>query len=199
MGKRIICLVVIGLLTAVFANAASYDDYVKEGNTAFHAGKIDDAIKSYTSAIQIEPKREGKIYNLRGVLYRQQGKYDLAIKDFTKAIGLDSANAEMYLNNRGNTYGQKGDFKNASKDFSEVIKLNPKSGDAYTARGKALLYMDQYAEAVKDLTSAIEINPGSGEAYKLRAMAYEQWGKKSKARADREKAKSLGIEMKGTH
>lgn len=63
------------------------DDKKNEGNTALKAGQVDDAIKLYTEAIDLQ-KSEG-IFTNRAMAYIKQRKYKEAIFDCEQALYLN--------------------------------------------------------------------------------------------------------------
>jgi len=63
------------------------DEKKNEGNTALKAGQIDDAIKLYTEAIDLQ-KSEGMFTN-RAMAYIKQRKYKEAIFDCEQALYLN--------------------------------------------------------------------------------------------------------------
>ena len=63
----------------------------------YKAGKLDDAIKTYTSIIAMDGSSSDAYY-LRGKAYLEQGNVDLAKADFDEAVLLDKNNSKLYIN-----------------------------------------------------------------------------------------------------
>jgi tetratricopeptide (TPR) repeat protein len=129
--------------------------YHNRGNAYVKSGLLDEAIKDFTKAIQLNPKYAGNYHN-RGNAYVKSGLLDEAIKDFTKAIQLNPYYATAY-NNRGNTYGMKGLLDEAIKDFTKAIQLNPNYATAYYNRGFAYYQKGSKELAIKDLEKSADL------------------------------------------
>jgi len=67
---------------------AIYRDLEYKSSIKLEAGQYDEAIKTFTEAIEIAPKFSAA-YAWRGEVYRQSGNSDQAIQDFEKALALD--------------------------------------------------------------------------------------------------------------
>lgn len=187
---------------AVYAYAAGFDDFAREGNNFYKAGKFDDAINSYSKALSSEqartfPLKAANVLNMRGMLYREKGKFAQAVADFTRASELDVDGAIMYIYNRGHAYGPMGEYDKAIADFTKAIEMGFSPAGAHLGRGKALVIKGIYQEAVKDLSLAIQMDPRAAEAYKFRMTAYEKLGDKEKAAKDKEALRKMNEPMKG--
>jgi Tfp pilus assembly protein PilF len=88
--------------------------YEREGN-------IDDAIREYRRALDIDRDYVDAHYNL-GLLYFHQGKFELAIEEFTEATRLQPRVA-VYQRNLGVAYVQAGETKKARMSFQRVLEL----------------------------------------------------------------------------
>ena len=93
----------------------SYD----QGIEFFKKGQYDQAIASFTKAIQASPKN-AVYYNSRGLAYYDNKSLDKAIADYNKAIQLDPKFAVAY-NNRGLAYYYKGAPDRAMADYNKAI------------------------------------------------------------------------------
>jgi Tfp pilus assembly protein PilF len=95
-------------------------------------GKIDDAIREYRRALDIDRDYVDAHNNL-GRLYLQQGKNDLAIEEFTEATRLRPRVA-LYQRNLGVAYVQAGETKKARMSFQRVLELERDGPSAEYAR-----------------------------------------------------------------
>lgn len=91
-------------------------------------GKNDNALKDFSSAIDIDPDNPLAYYN-RGNLYLDTRRQDLAISDFTCALAIDPMFALAYYN-RGLAYEQIDKRQEARADFEQALALNPTHNDA---------------------------------------------------------------------
>ena len=107
-----------------------------EANTAFQhalelqeAGRLDDAIRAYTEAIQLG-SNDLAAYNNRGAAYGALKQYERAIPDFDRAIQLNPRYAEAYCN-RGAAFGSLKHYEQAIKDLDKAIQLDSSYARAY--------------------------------------------------------------------
>jgi len=131
--------------------------FFEDGNNSYDLGNYEDAIKQFTTAINLSPEF-GEAYNNRGLAYCGMGDYDKALADFGQAIQLLPSSAMPY-SNRGATYLAMGDHTNALADLEKAIQLNPRFGKAHYIRGLAYLEMENYDNAIADFGKAIEFTP----------------------------------------
>ena len=61
----------------------------------------------------------------------------------------------------------------AMEDYNKAIELNPRLVEAYTNRGNAYWYKQQYDKAIEDYNKAVELNPRNAIAYTNRGVAYK--------------------------
>jgi tetratricopeptide (TPR) repeat protein len=66
------------------------------GQAESKAGKVDDAVKAYEQAAQLNPANAGQYYYNEGAVLTNAGKNDAAIAAFDKSIAADPNKAESY-------------------------------------------------------------------------------------------------------
>ena len=132
------------------------------GMDYYEKGQYDQAIKSFTKSLEIDPKYFLAYLN-RGDVYYEKGQYDLAITDLTKALEIDQKNFAAY-HNRGVAYYAKGQYGLAIKDLTKALEIDPKNANAFYHRGIAYENKGQYDLAIKDYTKVLEIDPKYTEA-----------------------------------
>ncbi|KAF7789780.1 hypothetical protein EIP86_000726 [Pleurotus ostreatoroseus] len=118
-----------------------------EGNSAFKAGKLEEAIARYSESLERigESDEEGK------------GGYIRA----------------MLLSNRATTYLKMGKDEEAIQDADTSIELNPATFKVYRTRARARLHLEMYQEAVNDFKAAIEHAESEGSDADVRALRTE--------------------------
>lgn len=77
------------------------------------------------------------LYNLLGMLYKDEGNIDAAIKAFNKSIEIEPSEPPYY--NRARLYARIGQFDKAISDFTMAIKYSQTNPDAYKERAMAKL------------------------------------------------------------
>jgi len=119
-------------------------------------GKLDDAIKNYTLALDMTPNAVILLLN-RAAVYMQTGNMDAAKKDFEKARELDEKEEESRYS-LGMLAMDQGDYDKAEAYFNEIRKVNPKSEYANEGLGMMFKEKGDYAKGVVYLSEAIKQN-----------------------------------------
>ena len=152
--------------------------YLQRGIEAHKERKLDEAIKHYANAIDLQPDSHilARAYNNRGNAYDGKGQKDSAFEDYSMAIETDPDDADAYFY-RGSTYELKGNFGMAIQDYKKAVELNPDNADAYAYLAQAYSSAPSNLELViKSYSKAIELNPHHNYAYINRAQAYMEKG-----------------------
>lgn len=129
----------------------------------FHMGisqgkkyKQKDALKSFSKAIDINPKYWQALHN-RGATSLVLGRKKQALQDFKRVLKLHE-NAETHLE-IGNLLQEKGKEKTALSHYSKAIQLNQTFAYAYYQRGKIYDKNGNYVKASKDYKKAMNLSP----------------------------------------
>lgn len=105
-----------------------------EGNDAFKAGKIDEAVKIYTRALKVAKPDEGTckadILANRAACKRQLYEPADVIKDCTEALTYNENHVKAYIR-RAQAYESVEKYKNALADFTKASQLAPNTQVAY--------------------------------------------------------------------
>jgi tetratricopeptide (TPR) repeat protein len=106
--------------------------YNNLGEAAGKAGKVDDAVKAYTQAAQVNPEGAAGYYYNVGAVYTNAGKVDDAIAAFDKCIAADPTKADAYYQKGVNMIGKatlQGDKMVAppgtAEAFQKYLELQP--------------------------------------------------------------------------
>ncbi len=83
-------------------NKESSTFYFNRGIAKSKQNKLEESIRDYNKAIELNPNYINAYFN-RGVVYGKQKKIVDAIRDYTKAIELNPNYTNAYIN-RGNAY-----------------------------------------------------------------------------------------------
>jgi tetratricopeptide (TPR) repeat protein len=157
---------------------AKEEDAFDRGLKLIGAQRYDEAIKAFSTAIEIIP-RDYQAYNYRGVAWALKENYDKAIVDYDKALEIRPRYAEAY-NNRGFARTQHGDLRKALNDYARALEINPFFVDAYNNKAWVLATCaDQRfrngGQAVRLAQKAVELKPDAGSLDTL-AAAYAAVG-----------------------
>ena len=122
-----------------------------------YQGKLDEAIKNYTLALDMTPNAVTLLLN-RAAVNMQAGNVEAAIADFERVRSLDEHEAESRYT-LGMMAVDQGDYERAEKLFNEIKKSNSKSALAH--EGLGMMYKEQgdYAKAVVYLSEVIKQDP----------------------------------------
>src|SRR5579862_836514 len=80
--------------------------YNNMGEAAAKSGKVDDALKAYTQAAQIDPENAAGYYYNEGAVLTNAGKADDAVAAFDKSIAADPTKADAYYQKGVNMMGK---------------------------------------------------------------------------------------------
>jgi tetratricopeptide (TPR) repeat protein len=118
--------------------AAYYNNF---GEAAGKSGKIDDAVKAYTQAAQVNPEGAAGYYYNAGAVLTNAGKVDDAIAAFDKCIAADPNRADAYYQKGVNLIGKatlQGDKmvapQGTAEAFQKYLELQPTGSYADVAK-----------------------------------------------------------------
>ncbi|KAI9717757.1 MAG: hypothetical protein M1812_004486 [Candelaria pacifica] len=103
------------------------DRMKEEGNASFKAGRWQQAVDTYTQALEVDPLNKGtnsKILQNRALSSMKLKQYKSAIADCTRALELDPT----YLKARktkAKALGESGDWDEAVREFKSIAENNP--------------------------------------------------------------------------
>ncbi|MDR1171122.1 MAG: tetratricopeptide repeat protein [Bacteroidales bacterium] len=143
--KKILLLLTVSILTASLygqdtlrmgrseytkGNQRDFRRLMREGNRQYHAGKPEDAEKSYRRALDVDEKSDRATFNRGDALYRQK-KYEEAGKEFEKAASkmTDKTDRAQAYHNLGNSYLQQQKLQESIEAYKQALRNNPKDDD----------------------------------------------------------------------
>lgn len=146
-----------------------------------YQGKLEDAIKNYTLAIDMTPNAITLLSN-RASVYIEANQIDNAVADYKKIITIEPDNEEARYN-IGMIYLEKNEFKEADNQFEEILRYHPNS--ILSSEGKAFLNKStgNYAKAATHFSEVIKASP-SASLLANRADCYLMLKKLSEAADD---------------
>ena len=108
------------------------DFYERRGFCNQFIGKSQDAIRDFSTAINIDPKRPS-LFLFRGNNYARLGEFEKSIADYLITIELRPQLKAVYKN-LGLSYLRLNKKNDACKAFNKAIKLGDKSAEKYYAQ-----------------------------------------------------------------
>lgn len=159
-----------------YKKAKQLQNKKEAGNAAFKAGKLQEAIDMYTSALGIDANNKplnAVLYNNRATVHNKMGKTDLCIKDCTSAIDLDDTYVKAYMR-RAKAYTEKEDHESAVADYEKVYKLDKSEENKYLLKEAKI---DLKRSKRKDYYKLLGVTKAATEeeikkAYKKRALLH---------------------------
>jgi len=149
----------------------------EEGNAAFKAGKLEDAYKLYSEALQIDPfnrSTNAKLYFNRATVAAKLKKIAESIADCDKALELDP-NYTKALLRRAKTYMETEQYEEAVRDYEKVLKSDRGNGEYRHLLQEAKLELKKSKR--KDYYKILAVDKTANEeeikkAYRKRAMVH---------------------------
>ena len=182
---------------------------IDQASAFLKQGQFDDAIKTFSLALQIDPKNYAARYG-HGLAFLEKGFPDTAIEDFDLAIGLNRNAAEAFCQ-RSRAHTALGDDLHGVQDGTEAIRLQPDFALAYYYRGVAYLDAGTFERALADFSEAemlgpnlrTKTHPKIAEAHRgqgLRNLRIQRWNDaiadfSEAIRLERRWAKRLGPQL----
>ncbi|MEG4283603.1 tetratricopeptide repeat protein [Microcoleus sp. A006_D1] len=150
--------------------------YFDAANKLKQEGKFEEAIASYRSAIEENPKFYWSYHNLGEVLAKL-GRWDEAVNAYSHAVELNPNAAWSYCN-QGEAFVKLGRLDEAIACCERAIELAPDELEIQSGLGEALRQRTQrdIDRAIGMYQRAIELNPESVEAYQsLVQLQPDRW------------------------
>ena len=152
----------------------TFNQKIEEGWKFYAAGNYQQAVQSFTDAINIFP-RNAYGYFGRGTAYSELHERQNALDDFNKSIEI-APNYFAY-NNRGKINFELNKNQAALEDFNKALQVNPNDATAYLNRGSVYFDLKNYNLGMKDFDKAISLEPNNFRFYIQRSSGYYIWGK----------------------
>ncbi|MBS9385066.1 MAG: tetratricopeptide repeat protein [Dolichospermum sp. BR01] len=137
--------------------------YSKKGNHFYKLEDYQNAISSYSKAIESNPNNE-IYYKQRGDAHYFLGNYEDAIKNYNQVISNTITDIGFYIK-KGDAYCCLKKYLMAILDYNRAIDINPNNADFYIKRGDAYCCLKEYLTANLDYSKAIDINPNNADFY----------------------------------
>lgn len=138
-------------------------DWISKGIALHQLGKLQDAVKCYAKALEINPRNSIAWCN-KGTAHNCLGENEEAINCFDNAIDLDSKDVLAWTN-KGLTFFELGKFQESIICFNRATDIDPLYQHAWNNKGIVLEKLRQFQEAIECYDKAIEINPRSENAW----------------------------------
>lgn len=137
----------------------------QNGDSFFHGGHYQEAIKHYRRAIQLEPKYDDAHYALGFVYYRLK-QYEDAESSIKTAIKCNPGE-RRYHYRLGRLYLNAEAFSDSVRSFKTASKLDPDDHESLYFTALAYRGLDRSDWAVTYLQRALQLDPGNADYKKV--------------------------------
>jgi tetratricopeptide (TPR) repeat protein len=152
-------------------------------------GRVDEAIRQYHTALQLEPSYAEPHYNEGNALFKM-GRVDEAIPQYQKALQLKPDFTEAH-NSLGDALAQSGRLDEAVAQYQQAVRIDPEYVEAHYNLGNLLQQAGRVDDAIAHFQKALQINPGFVPAYNNLAVALRRKGRVEEAITQYQKALQL--------
>ena len=143
-------------------------------------GDTESAIKSYKTAIRLNPQRDDTHIQLGNLLYANE-RFGEASKEYAQAVNLNPSASNYYTLGQG--YLASGDYGKAETQFDRVLSLSPSEPAGNHGLGLTYSKMGRYEDALRQFQTAIGKDSKFYEAYAEMGYAYADLGMMEEAQS----------------
>lgn len=129
----------------------------------YNLNKIEDAVRHFRRALELDPDTPAAYYNLANALSRQ-GKVDEAIARYEEALQLDPRYAAAHTN-LANVLYKQGELDEAAVHYQKALAINPRQKESHCSLGAILIEQGKLDEAMSHCHEAVRIDPEFAEAF----------------------------------
>lgn len=137
---------------AIELNPLYAEAFLYKGLAQLETGDTDEAIRSFTITIEIDPAYSDQAHYFRGVGRYNKEQYVESIEDLSIAIRMNPDFVAFYQRGKANL--RLKEYTRSLQDFEIALRLEPDFYDAYLYRGINLYYLEEYEYAIEDLEIA---------------------------------------------
>ncbi len=139
--------------------------YLSLGECNVRLGRLNDGIRFYEKAKEIDPKSE-KPYIEIGSTYMQEERYDKAIKEFETAVGLNPESDNAFCRFGISLYHLER-YEEGKEYLLRYLELHPANIDALYTVSNIYHKLGRHGDAVDAVEKILLFNPGHIEALEL--------------------------------
>lgn len=151
---------------------SSYD-YVNRGLFYLQAGRLDEALKDFLQAKELDQNNQYAWVNA-GCVYKRMGEYEKALEYVKKAITLmDSEPSSYFYESLGDIYSRMGIYEKALEAYLENLRRYPRNISAAEKAAETYCRAGQWREAIK-IWQDIFLPDRPGEFYDKAYQIYRE-------------------------
>ncbi|NJN89470.1 MAG: tetratricopeptide repeat protein [Leptolyngbyaceae cyanobacterium SL_5_14] len=162
----------------------------REGLLLMQVGHYEQAIASYSQALQLRPD-DAEIHHYQAVALENLGRYQQSIAAYDQAIGYSVNPSAQLWSDRGNVLRNLSRYAKALESYEKALTLEPDYVKALYGKGLALMMMGRTKQALTSCNLALELDPTCEEAWSSRGAVLLMAHRDQQALADFDKALEL--------
>ncbi len=144
-------------------------DFLNSGVEFARQNRLDDAVRQFEEALELEPGFEEAFYNL-GLALSLQGWFVEAQLNLEKALEINPKNEEA-RNRLAEVYANQSMYKEARNEYLELVERNRDSADLHRKIGELFAREGDLPNAITFSRKAVELAPG--EKHQLYQLAFQ--------------------------
>ncbi|MCV0438325.1 MAG: tetratricopeptide repeat protein [Hydrogenophaga sp.] len=150
-----------------------------EGNALFEAGRLDEAMARYQTALTLVPGRPSVLANL-GVTQCRLGRWTEAVHTLGQATRADPAHRDAWIA-LGLSHDALSNWADAAQALQQGVKLGASTALIQLSLASCLLRLDHADEALQALDQALVLDPTLAEAWSQRGSLLRDTGQYAEA------------------
>jgi tetratricopeptide (TPR) repeat protein len=162
----------------------------REGLLLLQAGHYEQAIASYSQALQLCPD-DAEIYHHQAMALENLGRYQQSLAAYDQAIGYSVNPSAQLWSDRGNVLRNLSRYAKALESYEKALTLEPDYVKALYGKGLALMMMGRTKQALASCNLSLELEPTCEEAWSSRGAVLLMAHRDQQALADFDKALEL--------
>ncbi len=165
---------------ALKSTSGTVTAWIANGHFQIGQGRLDDAISSFRSALEIEPTAAA--YHGLGSVYLGRGQMTEAADAFRKAVQLNPGDGALQAS-LGTVLNQQGDSKGGADQFRKAIEMDPGRSLGYLRLAETKILSGEPAQSEEVYQALMDANPGIADGLVGLGKLYERQGKSEDAAA----------------
>ena len=141
------------------------------GNAFWRDGSLDEAIKEFQTAIEINPDYNDALVQL-GYILLENDQAEAARKSFQQALQIDPEQADVYFE-IGEIYLADEQLDKAASMYRQTLRIAPDSVGAYKRLGQIASWQDRSDAAVRYYEQGLQIDPADSQLHAGLAAVFE--------------------------
>jgi len=144
-------------------------EWRNKGASLANLGRLEEAIRCYDRALEIDPQLV-MAWNNRGVSLRRLGRPEEAIRCYDRALEIDPQHASAWIN-KGASLCRLGRHEEAIRCCDRALEIDPQFAMAWINKAASFSSLGRLEEAIRCCDRALEIDPQFAMAWNNKAAS----------------------------